>query len=94
MSNTTLHKLALRAAPWALPLGLLAAWQLAVASGLGDALILFSATFWTNSITGLAVLAGFVWVITNRFIKPEEERLAAAFGDRAAEWFTRVRRWI
>jgi protein-S-isoprenylcysteine O-methyltransferase Ste14 len=40
------------------------------------------------------VLAGFVWVITNRFIKPEEERLAAAFGDRAAEWFTRVRRWI
>src|SRR5690606_28310543 len=33
MSNTTLHKLALRAAPWALPLGLLAAWQLAVASG-------------------------------------------------------------
>ncbi|MBP8885049.1 MAG: aliphatic sulfonate ABC transporter permease SsuC, partial [Pseudomonas sp.] len=33
MSNTTLNKLALRAAPWALPLGLLAAWQLAVASG-------------------------------------------------------------
>ncbi len=33
MRNTTLHKLALRAAPWALPLGLLAAWQLAVASG-------------------------------------------------------------
>nr|WP_256836023.1 ABC transporter permease subunit [Pseudomonas oleovorans] len=33
MSNTTLHTLALRAAPWALPLGLLAAWQLAVASG-------------------------------------------------------------
>ncbi|HIQ45553.1 MAG TPA: aliphatic sulfonate ABC transporter permease, partial [Pseudomonas oleovorans] len=29
MSNTTLHKLALRAAPWALPLALLAAWQLA-----------------------------------------------------------------
>ena len=33
MSKTTLNKLALRAAPWALPLGLLAAWQLAVASG-------------------------------------------------------------
>jgi protein-S-isoprenylcysteine O-methyltransferase Ste14 len=61
---------------------------------LGDALVLFAATFWTNSPTGLVVLAGFVWVITNRFIKPEEERLAAAFGDRAAEWFTRVRRWI
>ncbi|MGP0171448.1 aliphatic sulfonate ABC transporter permease SsuC [Pseudomonas sp. NCHU5208] len=33
MNNTTLHKLALRAAPWALPLGLLVAWQLAVAGG-------------------------------------------------------------
>lgn len=61
---------------------------------LGDALILLAATFWTNSLIGLAVLGGFVWVITDRFIKPEEERLADAFGDQAAGWFTRVRRWI
>ncbi len=34
MSNTTLHNLALRLAPWALPVALLTAWQLAVVSGL------------------------------------------------------------
>lgn len=61
---------------------------------LGDALILLAAAFWTNALIGLAVVGGFVWVITDRFILPEEERLAAAFGERAAEWFTRVRRWI
>lgn len=61
---------------------------------LGDALVLLAATFWTNSLLGLAVLGGFVWVITDRFITAEEDRLAEAFGDQAAEWFTRVRRWI
>jgi sulfonate transport system permease protein len=40
MSNTTLNTLALRAAPWALPLGLLAAWQLAVSTGLLSSRIL------------------------------------------------------
>ncbi|MEW6459967.1 aliphatic sulfonate ABC transporter permease SsuC [Ectopseudomonas khazarica] len=40
MSNTTLHKLALRAAPWALPLALLAAWQLAAGNGLLSSRIL------------------------------------------------------
>lgn len=34
MSNTTLNKLALRLAPWALPVALLTAWQLAVVGGL------------------------------------------------------------
>lgn len=33
MSNTAINKLALRLAPWALPLGLLALWQLAVVAG-------------------------------------------------------------
>lgn len=61
---------------------------------LGDAFLLLAATFWTNAPIGLVVLGGFVWVITDRFIKPEEERLMAAFGDLASEWFTRVRRWI
>ncbi|MFG0582327.1 aliphatic sulfonate ABC transporter permease SsuC [Ectopseudomonas khazarica] len=40
MSNTTLNNLALRAAPWALPLGLLAAWQLAAGNGLLSSRIL------------------------------------------------------
>lgn len=40
MSNTTLNNLALRAAPWALPLALLAAWQLAAGNGLLSSRIL------------------------------------------------------
>ena len=61
---------------------------------LGDALILLGATFWANTILGLCVIAGFIWVINDRFILAEEDRLADAFGDQAAEWFNRVRRWI
>ena len=34
MSNTSLNSLALRLAPWALPVGLLVAWQASVAFGL------------------------------------------------------------
>jgi protein-S-isoprenylcysteine O-methyltransferase Ste14 len=61
---------------------------------LGDLLILLAATFWANTVLGFLVIGGFVWMITDRFIVPEEERLAGAFGDQAAEWFNRVRRWI
>lgn len=61
---------------------------------LGDTLVLLAATFWGNSVLGLLVVAGFVWVVTDRFITVEEDRLADAFGDQAAAWFTRVRRWL
>lgn len=61
---------------------------------LGDALVLLAATFWANTVLGLIVVGGFVWVVTDRFITVEEDRLADAFGDQAAEWFARVRRWF
>lgn len=61
---------------------------------LGDALILLAAVCWVNSLLGMIALGGFVWVINTRFIPVEEGRLADAFGDQAAEWFARVRRWI
>jgi protein-S-isoprenylcysteine O-methyltransferase Ste14 len=61
---------------------------------LGDALVLLAATFWAGTVLGLVVLGGFVWVVTERFITIEEDRLADAFGDQAAEWFARVRRWL
>lgn len=61
---------------------------------LGDALVLLAATFWADTVLGFVVVAGFVWVINQRFIGVEEERLASIFGDQAAEWFNRVRRWI
>lgn len=61
---------------------------------LGDTLILLGAAFWMDTLLGLAVVAGFVWIVQDRFITVEEERLAETFGDPAAEWFVRVRRWI
>lgn len=61
---------------------------------LGDVLVVLAAVFWWDAPLGLAVAAGLVWVVQDRFIGPEEERLAAKFGDEAAVWFGRVRRWI
>ncbi len=61
---------------------------------LGDAFVLLAATFWADTVLGLLVIGGFVWVINDRFIRVEETRLAETFGDAAAEWFNRVRRWI
>lgn len=61
---------------------------------LGDLFLLLAASFWWDSIPGLAVAAGFVPLATQRFILGEEEKLGEVFGDAAAEWFLRVRRWI
>lgn len=61
---------------------------------LGDALVLLAACFWWDTAIGFVVVAGFIWLVTGRFIKVEEARLQAAFGDQATEWFARVRRWI
>ena len=61
---------------------------------LGDVFVLLAASFWFDAILGLGVAAAFVLIVTERFIKVEEDRLGAAFGDEAAEWFSRTRRWI
>lgn len=61
---------------------------------LGDAFVLCAAAVWWDTALGFLVVAGFVWIVTERFIKVEERRLLAAFGEPAAEWFTRVRRWV
>ena len=75
MSNTTLNNLALRLAPWALPVALLTAWQLAVVSGLLSTRILpapsavlnaawellRSGEIWTHlAISGWRAAIGFV----------------------------------
>lgn len=61
---------------------------------LGDTFVLLAASFWFDAILGLGVVAAFLVVVTERFIKPEEHGLGEAFGDAAAEWFRRTRRWI
>lgn len=61
---------------------------------LGDVFLVLAATFWWDAPMGLLVAGGLVWVITDRFIGPEEDRLAETFGDTAAMWFNTTRRWI
>lgn len=61
---------------------------------LGDALVLLAAVFWGDAVLGLVVVGAFIWVVNDRFIAVEEDRLAEIVGDEAAEWFLRVRRWI
>lgn len=61
---------------------------------LGDAFVLCAAAVWWDTALGLGVVAAFVWIVTRRFIKVEEGRLIAAFGEEAQEWFRQVRRWV
>ena len=61
---------------------------------LGNVLLVAAAAFWFDTVLGLVIAAGLVWVLTERFIKVEEARLLAGFGETARVWFTQVRRWI
>lgn len=61
---------------------------------LGDVFILLAASFWFDAVAGLGVAAAFIAIINARFITTEEDRLGATFGDEAAEWFSRTRRWL
>lgn len=61
---------------------------------LGDALILAGAVLWWQAWPALWVLPGFVWIITARFIRPEEARLRAAFGAEFDAFAARTRRWL
>lgn len=61
---------------------------------LGDALVLAGLILWWDVPLGLPVLAGFVRVITRRFILAEEAVLRAAFGAAFDVWATRTGRWL
>lgn len=61
---------------------------------LGFVMELLAASYWSDAILGLGVVAGFIWLINDRFISVEEEALKEGFGDAAAIWFTQVRRWV
>jgi protein-S-isoprenylcysteine O-methyltransferase Ste14 len=45
-------------------------------------------------LLALPLLPAFVWIITRRFILPEEARLRAAFGAEFDRWAARTPRWI
>lgn len=61
---------------------------------LGDLLILLGVSLKWGAVSGLVLAPVFVWVITRRFILPEEARLRAQFGPEAEAFFRRTRRWI
>ena len=61
---------------------------------LGDALVLAGAILIWDVPVALPVLAGFVWVITTRFIRNEEAALRAAFGADFEVWAARTGRWL
>lgn len=61
---------------------------------LGDAMILTGLILYWSAWPSLLLVPLFIWLITDRFILPEEERLARGFGRDFADYAARVRRWI
>lgn len=61
---------------------------------LGDALVLGGVILFWDAWPSLVLVPLFVWLITDRFILPEEARLRDAFGARFDTYAKRVRRWI
>ena len=61
---------------------------------LADALVLAGLCLLWRCWPALLLVPLFVWVITARFIRSEEARLSATFGEAFHDWEARVRRWI
>jgi len=61
---------------------------------LGDVCILVGLILFWKAWPSLVLVPLFMWVITDRFIRPEEKRLGAEFGTRFETWAGRVRRWL
>jgi protein-S-isoprenylcysteine O-methyltransferase Ste14 len=61
---------------------------------LGMAGILLGAAVYMGSITPFLVIPGFMALISERFIQPEEAKLEAAFGREYLDYKARVRRWL
>ena len=61
---------------------------------LGDAFVLAGLCLWWNATYALVLVPAFMWLITVRFIVPEESRCDARFGADFAEYRAAVRRWI
>lgn len=61
---------------------------------LADALILAGLYLHWDAILALPLVAVFMAVITRRFIRPEEARLQAIFGEIYDEYRARTRRWL
>lgn len=61
---------------------------------LADALILAGLCLIWDAVLGLLLVPAFAQLIDLRFIRPEEDRLRAAFGPAFEAWSARTRRWL
>lgn len=61
---------------------------------LADAMILAGTILWWDATVSLLLVPVFMRLISHRFIRPEEERLARGFGPAWDAWSLRVRRWL
>ncbi|MFC2968625.1 methyltransferase family protein [Acidimangrovimonas pyrenivorans] len=61
---------------------------------LGDALVLTGAILWWDAPAALPLVPIFMALIQHRFIRGEEARLRAHFGDAFEAWAARTRRWL
>ena len=61
---------------------------------LGDVSLLTGLILYWNAWPSLVLVPLFVWLITDRFIRPEEDRLRRRFGRQYEHWAQRVRRWV
>lgn len=61
---------------------------------LADLALLIGAILWWGAWPSLILAPLFAWVITQRFIRPEEKRLAAAFPQAFCDYVAQTRRWL
>ncbi len=61
---------------------------------LGMSLLLLAWIIFLGAFLGLIFLAGFMFVLTELQIKPEEKALEAKFGEAYRTYRKKVRRWI
>lgn len=61
---------------------------------LGLVLILTGEVLWLGALSPVALPPIFLVILTERFVKPEEAALQAAFGRAAQDYLSATRRWI
>jgi protein-S-isoprenylcysteine O-methyltransferase Ste14 len=61
---------------------------------IGMVLVLAGIAIGLGSATPWLVVPLFAWLVTQRFIIPEERKLDATFGQQYYEYKAKVRRWV
>ena len=61
---------------------------------LADVIVLIGWCLIWGAALPIVLVPAFVWILTDRFIEPEEARLSAAFGDSFDDYRGATRRWI